>query len=123
MGRRGNGEGSIRRRTDGRWEGRFTVHTVEGRKQKTVYGKTRKEVAGKLTEAMTGRDKGLVFDASKLTVGEHLERWLDDVVKLSVSHRTYSTHAQQVRIHLAPTLGRIRLKELRKAQIDRLYRE
>jgi integrase len=123
MGRRGNGEGSIRRRTDGRWEGRFTVHTVEGRKQKTVYGKTRKEVAGKLTEAMAGRDKGLGFDARKLTVGEHLERWLDDVVKLSVSHRTYWTHAQQVRTHVAPTLGRIRLKELRKAHIDRLYRE
>jgi integrase len=125
MGRRGNGEGSIRRRTDGRWEGRFTVHTVEGRKQKTVYGKTRKEVAGKLTEAMAGRDKGLGFDARKLTVGEHLERWLDDVVKLSVSHRTYTywTHAQQVRTHVAPTLGRIRLKELRKAHIDRLYRE
>jgi len=122
MGRRGNGEGSIRRRTDGRWEGRYTVHTAEGRKQKTVYGKTRKEVAAKLTEAMAGRDNGFVFDAGKLTVGDHLERWLDDVVKPSASHRTFSTNAQQVRTHLLPTLGRIKLKGLRKAQIDRLYR-
>src|SRR5215207_9424942 len=123
MGRRGNGEGSIRRRTDGRWEGRYTVHTAEGRKQKTVYGKTRKEVAAKLTEAMAGRDKGLVFDAGKLTVGEHLAWWLEDVVRPSASHRTYSTNAQQVRTHIAPTLGRIKLKGLRKAHIDRLYRE
>ncbi len=123
MGRRGNGEGSIRRRTDGRWEGRYTVHTAEGRHQKTVYGKTRKEAAAKLTEAMAGRDNGLVFDAGKLTVGDHLERWLDDVVKPSASHRTYSTNAQQVRTHIVPTLGRIKLKGLRKAQIDRLYRE
>jgi integrase len=123
MGRRGNGEGSIRRRKDGRWEGRYTVHTAEGRKQKTVYGKTRKEVAEKLTEAMAGRDQGLFFDAGKLTLGRFLERWLEDVVKPSASHRTYSTHAQQVRTHVVPPLGRIKLKHLRKAHIDRLYRE
>ena len=123
MGRRGNGEGSIRRRKDGRWEGRYTIYTDEGRKQKTVYGKSRKEVAEKLTEAMAGRDKGFVFDAGKLTVGEHLTRWLEDVVKPTASHRTYSTNAQQVRTHIAPTLGRIKLKDLRKAHIDRLYRE
>jgi integrase len=123
MGRRGNGEGSIRRRKDGRWEGRFTVQTPDGPKQKTLYGKTRKEVSERLTEAMAGRNQGLVFDAGKLTFGEHLERWLDDVVKPSASHRTYSTHAQQVRTHIAPTLGRIKLKNLRKAHIDRLYRE
>ena len=123
MGRRGNGEGSIRRRKDGRWEGRYTIYTDEGRKQKTIYGKSRKEVAEKLTEAMAGRDKGFVFDAGKLTVGEHLTRWLEDVVKPTASHRTYSTNAQQVRTHIAPTLGRIKLKDLRKAHIDRLYRE
>src|SRR5215211_895000 len=122
VGRRGNGEGSIRRRKDGRWEGRYTVHTAEGRKQRTVYGKARKEVAEKLTEAMAGRDKGLVFDAGNLTVGDHLQRWLDDVVKPSASHRTHSAHAQQVRTHIAPTLGRIKLKNLRKTHIDRLYR-
>jgi integrase len=123
MGRRGNGEGSIRKRKDGRWEGRYTVHSEEGRKQRTVYGSTRREVSEKLTEAIAGRDKGLVFDAGKLTVGDHLQRWLEDMVKPSASHRTYSTNAQQVRTHIAPTLGRIKLKGLRKAHIDRLYRE
>ena len=123
MGRRGNGEGSIRKRKDGRWEGRYTAHTPEGRRQKAVYGVTRKEVAEKLTEAIADRNKGLVFDAGKLTVGDHFERWLEDVVKPSASHRTYSTNAQQVRTHIAPTLGRIKLKGLRKAHIDRLYRE
>jgi integrase len=123
VGRRGNGEGSIRRRKDSRWEARYTIHTAEGRKQKTVYGKTRKEVSEKLTEVMAVRDKGLVYDAGKLTVAEFLQCWLEDVVKPSASHRTYSTNAQQVRDHIAPTLGRIKLKELRKAHIDRLYRE
>jgi len=80
-------------------------------------------VSEKLTQAMAGRDNGIVFDAGKLTAGEFLERWLEDVLKPSASRRTYSTNAQQVRDHIAPTLGRIKLRELRKAHIDRLYRE
>jgi integrase len=74
MGRRGNNEGSISRRKDGRWMGRYTVHTADGPKQKAVYGKTRKEVAEKLTKAMADRDGGLVFDAENLTVGEYLDK-------------------------------------------------
>ena len=72
---------------------------------------------------MAGRDKGLIFEAGKRTVGEFFECWLEEVVKSSSSHRTYSTDAQQVRDHIAPTLGRIKLKNLRKSHIDRLYRE
>ena len=81
MGRRGNGEGSITRRKDGRWMGRYTVYTSNGPKQKAIYGKTRAEVAEKLTKTMADRDGGLVFDAGNLTVGEYLERWLSDSVR------------------------------------------
>ncbi len=122
-GKRGNNEGTIRQRKDGRWEGRYTVHVETGPKQKSVYGKTRKEVSEKLTAAMSGRDKGLVFDAKGVKLGEFLERWLEDVVRPSASHRTYAAHLQQVRSHLAPTLGRLRLKDLRKVHVDRLYRQ
>jgi len=44
--KRGNGEGSIHRRTDGGWCAQYTVYTAEGRKRKTLYGKTRAEVGG-----------------------------------------------------------------------------
>ena len=45
MGRRGNGEGTISRRKDGRWEARYTVHSAEGPKRKVLYGKMRGAVA------------------------------------------------------------------------------
>ena len=48
MGRRGNGEGTITRRKDGRWEAKYTAHTAEGPKRRALYGKTRKEAAEKL---------------------------------------------------------------------------
>ena len=72
---------------------------------------------------MAGRDKGLTFDAKGLKLGEFLERWLEDVVRPSASHRTYAAHRQQVRTHIAPALGRLRLKDLRKIHVDRLYRQ
>lgn len=53
--KRPNGEGSIWRRKDGRYEGRYTVETVEGPKRKTVYGRMRAEVAGKLAKALAER--------------------------------------------------------------------
>ena len=45
MGRRGNGEGTITRRKDGRWEARYYAPTLNnGTKRKTIYGKTQAEV-------------------------------------------------------------------------------
>ena len=54
-GRRGNNEGSITRRPDGRWHGRMTV---DGARRKHFYGKSRQEVAAQLTAALRERDQG-----------------------------------------------------------------
>ena len=53
--RRANGEGNIRKRKDGRWEGRYTVgHDPETGKAiiKNVLGKTQTEVKEKLKKAI-----------------------------------------------------------------------
>jgi integrase len=75
MGRRGNGEGSITRRKDGLYMGRYTVQTAAGPKRKALYGKTRQEVAEKLTRAMADRDDGLFFDADNLKVSTWSGGW------------------------------------------------
>ena len=121
--RRGNGEGSINRRKDGRWMGRHTVYTADGPKQRAVYGRTRVEVAEKLTKAMSDRDGGLVFDAGSLTVGEYLERWLSNSVRDTVRQRTYEGYEHMVERHISPTLGRVKLKSLTPAHVRALYRE
>ena len=123
MGRRGNNEGSISRRKDGRWMGRYTVHSADGPKQRAVYGKTRAEVAEKLTKAMADRDGGIVYDAGKLAVDEYLDRWLSDSVRGTVRQRTYERYESLVRVHICPTVGRIKLKNLTPAHIRSLCRE
>src|SRR5215207_81961 len=111
----------ITKRKDGRYVGRYTVHTADGPKRKVIYGKKYKVVEKKLAEARGDAARGIVLDAKDATVGTFLERWLGDVVKPSKTHRTFATHRQQVRSHIVPALGRVKLEALRKAQVDRLY--
>jgi integrase len=75
--KRGNGEGGItRHKKSGLFMARYTVETPTGKKRKTVYGKTREEAHEKLIEALSNRNKGLVFDADNMKVSEYLQRWL-----------------------------------------------
>jgi integrase len=120
--RRGNGEGSIGKRKDGRWMGRYTVHTAEGSKQRCVFGKTRAEAAEKLTRAMADRDGGITYDAGKLTLGDYLGRWLTDSVKDTVRQRTYERYESIVRVHLVPAIGSVKLKNLTPAHVRSLCR-
>ena len=128
MGRRGNGEGTITRRKDGRWEARYTLHSAEGPKRKVLYGKTRGAVAEKLNKALSERSSGLTFDAGNLTVGKYLHHWLEDCVKSLVeagkmAHSTFIRYEGIVNNHLTPALGHRKLKDLSRAEVRRLYKQ
>ncbi len=111
----------ITKRKDGRYVGRYTVHTADGPKRKVIYGRKYKDVEKKLAEARGDAARGIVFDAKGETVRTFLERWLEDVVKPNKTHRTYATHRQQILSHIIPALGRVKLDALRKAHVDMLY--
>jgi hypothetical protein len=116
--RRGRGEGSIYRRKDGRWVGQYEV----GGKRRYVYGKTRKEVASTLTKAVADRNEGLTFDSDHLTVAQYLDRWLDSI-RDTVRESTWVRHEMiNVRVHLKPALGRVRLGKLNPLQVQTFYR-
>ena len=69
--RRANGEGNIRKRKDGRWEGRYTVgHDPETGKAiiKNVLGKTQAEVKEKLKKGHRGKRR------HRLRTGQDLHR-------------------------------------------------
>ena len=121
--RRGNNEDSIYRRKDGYWVGQYGVHTVEGTKTRYIYGKTRAIVAEKLTRALADRNGGLTYGAGKMSVGEYVERWIEDSVRGTVRQRTYERYQQIVRTHIKPALGHVKLSALTPAQVRALYRE
>lgn len=83
--RRANGEGSIRKRSDGRWEGRYTVgYDPETGKQKfkNVLGKTQTEVKEKLKAAIEENKDLDISRADQFTLGEWLRYWLDNYGKV-----------------------------------------
>ena len=123
MARRGNGEGSIGRRRDGRWEGKYTVQTVDGPKRRAVYGKTREEVRQRLTKAVADRDSGIVFDDENMTVGEYLDGWLKGSVRGSVRDSTYDCYKVICRGHIKAVLGRLKLSKLTAMHVQRFYRD
>ena len=121
--RRGNGEGSITLRADGRYQATYYEKTVKGPKRRYVYGKTRREASDKMVRGMARNDGGLAFDAGKLTVGEYLDRWLDGSMKDTVTASTFERYEQVVRLHLQPILGKNKLKDLNSLHVQGLYRE
>ena len=60
--KRGNGEGSITKRKDGRWMARYTVHTAKGPKRRTVYGRTRRKRRTNSPRRWRIGTAGIVFD-------------------------------------------------------------
>ncbi len=87
--KRGNNEGSITKRGDGRYMARYTVHTADGPKRKTIYGRKYKEVKRKRDLAVGDAAKGIVYDDENMTVSEYMTRWLEDSAKGDLGHRTY----------------------------------
>lgn len=116
-GKRGNGEGSISQRADGRWMGRATING----KRHGVYAKTRKEAADKLRALMADADKGVLPPAERLTLGQHVERWLTDVVKHSVRPRTFESYSELMRLYVLPALGGHKLSALQPGHVQKLY--
>ena len=67
------GAGTIRKRSDGRWEARFTTgyDPATGKQiQKSIYGKTQKEVREKLRAMTAEVDQGTYQEPCKMTVEE-----------------------------------------------------
>jgi integrase len=120
--KRASGEGTYKKRTDGRWEAQYIVYTPSGAKRKSVYARTKHEVAQKLRKAIAERDGGLVFDADNLSLAEYLRRWLEGSVRGSVAKSTFERYEQLSRVHIAPAIGRVELKKLTPAHVQGLYR-
>src|SRR5918994_718057 len=116
----------ISKRKDGLYVGRVVVHTPSGPKRKAVYGRKYGEVEKKLNALRANADRGIVFDANALRVGEWLDSWLSDCVKPLVdagkmAHSTYVRYRGIIDNHLKPALGRRKLKDVTRAEVRRLY--
>lgn len=124
MKRRGNREGSIYKRKDGRWCGAVLLgYDFEGKPiRKYIYGKTRREVAEKLSKLLQDRDTGLLTPSKEnYTLGQWLELWLKLYKKPQLRQTTYDRYLTVIRNHLSNRIAGIPLERLRTEHLQGLY--
>jgi integrase len=114
--------GSIRKQGKDSWSvmielGRDPVTKKRRRLWMTVTG-TKKDAQRACTAALAQRDHGIDILPAKLTVGEYLQRWLRDYAANNVAPSTFARYLGIVKHHWTPTIGAIRLLDLRPAHIQ-----
>lgn len=124
--KRANGEGNIRKRKDGRWEGRYTAgHDPETGKAiyKNVLGRTQTEVKVKLKAAIQEAQTLDLSKAGKYTVGEWMEVWFEDYAKIKVRPSSHQTYRGYIDNHIRPNIGDIPLEKLTALDIQKLCKK
>jgi integrase len=127
MAKRGNNEGSVYRRKDGKWVGAVTLgYNANGNpKRRVVYGDTRAEAARKLTELLDRYNKGLLAEPDAVTLRQFAEGWLERETrgKAANTRRLYTQELE----HALRFLGDMKLQAIKpvhvRAMVDRMQRE
>lgn len=124
--RRANGEGNIRKRKDGRWEGRYTAgyHPETGKRiTKNVLGKTQAEVKDKLRAALEATKGVNVARADDYTVASWLTEWYDLYAQPNIRLSTANRYDLFINKYINPRIGKIKLNKLTSRDLQKLYKE
>lgn len=122
--RRANGEGSIRKRKDGRWEGRYTAGydpQTGKRVIKNVLGKTQAEVKEKLKSAIEESQKLDISKSGTYTVAEWTRTCYEVYAEPHIRPNTKEYYTNYIENHIIPSLGKIMLNKLTTIQVQRFY--
>lgn len=124
--KRANGEGSIRKKPSGRWEGRYTqgIDPVTGRAiQKSVSAKTQAECKEKLAKAIR-ENRGVPLNhTGDYTAAEWCRLWFETYSKPNIRYNTAKGYEGIIEHHIIPAIGAIKLKQLSSIHIQRMYNE
>ena len=102
--KRANGEGSIRKRSDGRWEGRIVVgHKANGDPIfRHVYAKTQKALTEKLHQSIECYQDVELTEDSRMTLGEWLDRWLAEYKDGTIRPGTLEGYRNYIENYIKP---------------------
>ncbi|MFE3016716.1 tyrosine-type recombinase/integrase [Streptomyces sp. NPDC059256] len=111
--RRANGEGTITKRSDGRYQAAAYVYRPDGtRVRKFVYGRTREDVGAKLIEMQNKTRQGIPAATSAMAFGDYLTYWLAAIAPTRLKPATLNSYEGLSRLYIRPALGKKRLNRL-----------
>ena len=120
--RRPSGDGMVRKREDGRWEGRILIGHKENGDPifRYIYADTQKELTAKLRQNITAYQGVDLTEECRMTLSEWLDRWLEQmasVLRLSTLEHYHS----DMEHHVKPYLGQKKLTQITPADLRKLY--
>ena len=113
--KRANGEGSLRKRKDGRWEGRYTAGNdpATGKPiHKSVLAKTQSEAKEKLKQAIAEAEKLDMSRAKSYTLGAWIKLWYEVYAEPRLREKTKDYDLNYIDNHIVPELGNTPLEKL-----------
>ena len=120
--RRPSGDGMVRKRDDGRWEGRI----VMGHKENGdsifcyVYAPTQKELSAKLRQHIDNYQGANLTEQSRMTLSEWLNQWLENMAD-TLRPNTLRNYRSYIENHIRPSLGDKQLARITPRDVQRFY--
>ena len=118
------GDGTVRQRKDGRWEGRIVIGYDDNGypKTKNVLAKTKKECVEKL-QKLKEECGGLKPEKvrSEMVFGDWLTYWYENHSKPKIRPTTQETYESRIRLHIIPEIGDIPLNKLTQNDLQQFY--
>ena len=121
--RRPQGDGTIRKRSDGRWEARIIIgHKNDGSPMyKSAFAKTQKSALKQLHQLLDlYRDVDLTEEC-RMTLGEWMDKWLDEYMIFTIKENTIKGYRSQIDHQIKPFIGHKQLASLTTADIQKFY--
>ena len=122
--RRPSGDGMVRKREDGRWEGRIVVgHKDNGDSIfRYISAPTQKELSAKLRQ-LTETYKGVALtEESNMSLSVWLDKWLDEYMAATLRPSTLNGYRRSLELHVKPHLGNKPLSKITATDLRSLYR-
>jgi len=121
--RRSNNEGTLFRRSDGKYVAKITVGWKENGQPKYKYfvGDSQEDVLKRWEEAKGEVRTGVFVEPNKVLFKDWINVWLDTVKKNSLRNSTRTLYRSLADNHIIPAIGGIKLQKLQAAHIQELY--
>ncbi len=120
--RRPSGDGMVRKREDGRWEGRIVIGHKENGDPifRYIYADTQKELTAKLRQNITAYQGVDLTEECRMTLSEWLDRWLEQMASV-LRPSTLEHYRRDMEHHVEPYLGQKKLTQITPADLRKLY--
>lgn len=121
--RRPSGDGMVRKRDDGRWEGRIVVGHKENGDSifRYIYADTQKELIAKLHQNIDAYRGVELTEQSRVSLSEWLGKWLDERMVGTIRNHTLEGYRQDINNHVKPYLGQKQLSKITPSDLNDLY--